>query len=158
VTVGCPGVNKRTIVSTLARSLLDRLYGVGQLFAIERSVVNVLLQVQERFDEASLTAARLAQAMTIGGFDRLVRARRGISQALPAAVSPDQKLIPRLVSHQADLVDRQYALIERLLGLHREFAQRLFDVLGAHESHGVVGETTQAPANVISLHAPRKLR
>jgi hypothetical protein len=121
-------------------------------------VVNVLLQVQERFDEASLTAARLAQAMTIAGFDRLVRARRRLSQALPAAISSDQKHIPRLVSHQADLVDRQYALIGSLLGLHREFAQRLFDVLGAHESHGVLGEPTQAPANVISLHAPGNLR
>jgi hypothetical protein len=131
---------------------------VGRLFAIERSVVNVLLQVQERFDEASLTAARLAQAMTIAGFDRLVRARRRLSQALPAAISSDQKHIPRLVSHQADLVDRQYALIGSLLGLHREFAQRLFDVLGAHESHGVLGEPTQAPANVISLHAPGNLR
>jgi hypothetical protein len=121
-------------------------------------VVNVLSQVQERFDEASLTAARLAQAVTIEGFDRLVRVRRSLSQALPAAVSRDQKLIPRLVSHQADLVDRQYALIGRLLDLHREFAQRLFDVLGTPESHGIPGETAQAPANVISLHAPRKLR
>jgi hypothetical protein len=120
--------------------------------------VDVLLSVQERLDEASLRTARLTQAMTIGGFDRLVRAGAGVAQALPAAVRPHRESIDRLVSRQADLVDRQYALLGRLLGLHREFAQRLFDVLGAQESQGTIAETTAPPANVISLHAPRKLR
>jgi hypothetical protein len=131
---------------------------MGRLFAIEEAAVNVLLSVQERFDEASLTTARSTQAMTIGGFDRIWRAGAGVAQGLPGAVSPNQELIDRLVSHQADFVDRQYALLGRLLGLHREFAQRLFDVLGALESQDAVGGSTAPPANVISLHAPRKLR
>ena len=120
--------------------------------------MNVLLSVQERFDEASLTTARFTQAMAIGGFDRLVRAVTGVSRALPAAARPNTELIARMVSHQADLVDGQYALVGHLLGLHREFAQRLFDVLGADESKDTIGEITAPPANVVALHAPRKLR
>jgi hypothetical protein len=122
------------------------------------AVIDVLIGVQERFDEACVTTARVAQALTIDGFDRLVRARDFVAQAVPAPLSADQKLIRRLVSHHADLVDRQYALVARLLCLHREFAQRLFDVLGAHESQAITCETTATPANVVSLDASRTLR
>jgi hypothetical protein len=121
-------------------------------------VIDVLIGAQERFDEACVTTARVAQALTIDGFDRLVRARDFVAQAVPAPLSPDQKLIRLLVSHHADLVDRQYALVARLLCLHREFAQRLFDVLGAHESQAIACETTAPPANVVSLDASRTLR
>jgi hypothetical protein len=151
--------NKLFLMSTLIRQ-----YCAGSTnlwigcYVIEGAVMNVLFDAQDRFDEASVTTARLAQAVTIEGFDRLVRARAVLSQVLPAAVRPDQPLIRRLVSNHADLVDRQYAVIGRLLGLHREFAQRLFDVLGAHELQVIVGETTQPPANVIALRVPRKPR
>ena len=121
-------------------------------------MIDVLIGVQERFDEACLTTARVAQALTIEGFDRLVRARDFVAQAVPAPLRADQELIRRLVSHHADLVDRQYALVARVLGLHREFAQRLFDVLGAHESQAITCETTATPANVVSLDASRTLR
>jgi len=121
-------------------------------------VIDVLIGAQERFDEACVTTARVAQALTIEGFDRLVRARDFVAQAVPAPLRADQELIRRLVSHHADLVDRQYALVARVLGLHREFAQRLFDVLGAHESQAITCETTATPANVVSLDASRTLR
>jgi hypothetical protein len=121
-------------------------------------VIDVLIGVQGWFDEACVTTARVAQALTIDGFDRLVRARDFVAQAVPAPSRLDEKLIRRLVSHHADLVDRQYALAARLLGLHREFAQRLFDVLGAHESQAIACETTAPPANVVALDAFRTLR
>lgn len=120
--------------------------------------MGVVLGVQHQFDEASTTTARVAQAIAIDGFDRLVQTRDSLSVVLPTAFRPNQKLVKRLASHQAEVVDRQYALLIRLLGLHREFAQRLFDVLGAHESSGAPDETVEASADVISLHAPRKLR
>ena len=120
--------------------------------------MSTLVTGQQRFDEASLTTARVAQAITIEGFDRLVQLRDGLSQILPAAVSPNQRMVSRLISHHSDVVDRQYALMGHLLGLHREFAQRLFDVLSAHESSDAPEETVEASTNVISLHAPRKLR
>jgi hypothetical protein len=122
------------------------------------AVIGMLIGVQERFDEACVTTARVAQALTIDGFARLVRVRDFVAQAVPAPLNLDQELIRCLVSHHADLVDRQYALVARLLGLHREFAQRLFDVLGAQESEAISGETTAPPANVVSLDASRTLR
>lgn len=120
--------------------------------------MDVLSTVQDRLDDASLDTARIAQAMAIDGFDRVARGFAGVVRALPAAVSPDPKLVARVVSGPADLVDRQYALVGRLLGLHREFAQRLFDVLGARESNDTVGEITPVPANVVSLQSARKPR
>ena len=120
--------------------------------------MDVLSTVQDRLDEASLDTARITHAMAIDGFDRVARGFAGIARALPAAVSPDPKLLARVVSGPAVLVDRQYALVGRLLGLHREFAQRLFDVLGARGANDTVGEITPVPANVVSLQRARKPR
>jgi hypothetical protein len=118
-------------------------------------VVDVVLSVQERLEEASLVTARLTQAMTIAGLDRIAQT---VTRALPRAVSPKHDRVARLATRQADLVDRQYALLGKLFGLHREFAQRLFDVLGAQESKNPIAALTVAPANVISLHRARSLR
>jgi len=120
--------------------------------------MDVLSTVQDRLGGASLDTARITQAMTIEGIDRVARCFAGVARALPPAVSPDPKLLGRVVSGPAVLVDRQYALAGRLLGLHREFAQRLFDVLGARGSNDTVGEITPVPANVLSLQRVRKPR
>ena len=120
--------------------------------------MNVLSTVHDRLGEAALDTTRITQAITIDGIDRAARCLAGIARALPPAVSPDPTLVGRVVSAQAVLVDRQYALVGRLLGLHREFAQRLFDVLGARGSNNAVGEITPLPAKVVSLHRVRPPR
>lgn len=120
--------------------------------------MDILLDIQEQLHEASLVTARLTQAMTIAGFDRVVQALTRFARALPAAVSPNRNVVAHLATHQADLVDRQYALLGNLWGLHREFAQRLFDVLGARESKNTIGAISAPPDNIISLHTARKSR
>lgn len=83
--------------------------------------------------EAAFVAARSSQAAAIAAFDRLLGSHRS---------RPNQQLIPRalrsrLEAHRrvsggpAELLDDFYSLLERLLALHREFAQRLLEVLEA---------------------------
>jgi hypothetical protein len=120
--------------------------------------MNVLSTVHDRLGEAALDTTRITQSITIDGIDRAARCLAGIARALPPAVSPDPTLVGRVVSGPAVLVDRQYALVGRLLGLHREFAQRLFAVLGAPGSNETVGDITPVPANVVSLQNVRPPR
>jgi hypothetical protein len=121
-------------------------------------VVDVLLSVQERFDQASLETARLTQAMTIAGFDYFAQGVTRVSRAMPRAANPGRGVVARLATHQAGLLDRQYALLDNLFRLHREFAQRLFDVLGARELKDTMSKITPPPGNVISIQTARKLR
>jgi len=120
--------------------------------------MNVLSTVHDRLGDAALDTTRVTQAMTIEGIDRVARRFAGVAGALPAALSPDPELVGRVVSGPAVLVDRQYALVGRLLRLHREFAQRLFAVLGARGSSDTVSDITPVPANVVSLQRGRPPR
>ena len=75
--------------------------------------------------DLTIRAARSSQALTISALDRLVP-RSGLRRGL---LSRSFELTSAVVGEPAALVDEQYELVERLTRLHREFAQRLFEVL-----------------------------
>ena len=77
--------------------------------------MTVLSTVHDRLGDAALETTRITQAITIDGIDRAARCLAGIARALPPAVSPDPTLVGGVVSGPAVLVDRQYALVGRLL-------------------------------------------
>ena len=117
--------------------------------------MNVVSSMQERIGDASLETARVTQAMAIEGFDCLTRGLVGVVRALPKPASPDPERMAFYISKEAQLVDRQYVVLGRLLDLHREFAQRLFDVLGARETKDTMTDDSALSADVVPLQSAR---
>jgi hypothetical protein len=63
-------------------------------------------------------------------------------------------LTAALVGEPAELVDDSYALVERLTRLHREFAQRIFEVLDPRPNDTLgVGFDASAIAPVVPLRS-----
>ena len=89
----------------------------------------VLAGVHDRLQRATMRTARTAQAAVITGLDACVGATRGAGDLVGRALRAPHGLATLVVGRPADVVDDHYLLLTRLLALHREFAQRLFEVL-----------------------------
>lgn len=86
---------------------------------------------QGRTSAATLVVARTSQAGAIAAFDRLLSspASRAARQLVPHPRRSRLETPRRVSVSSAERLDDFYSLLERLLALHREFAQRLFEVL-----------------------------
>ncbi len=86
-----------------------------------------------RTSAATLVVARTSQAGAIAAFDRLLgsTASRAARQIVPDTLRSRLEAHRRVSVGSAELMDDFYSLLELLLALHREFAQRLFEVLEA---------------------------
>jgi hypothetical protein len=92
--------------------------------------MNPIIAVRRGVDITLVGTARSTQALVIEGVARLV----GTQPGRPLAPTELLRRLHReiwtlLVDDPAKFVDDSYDLALRLLALHREFAQRLFDVL-----------------------------
>ena len=89
--------------------------------------------VRHQLDQALVATARSSQALVIESLDRAVRTPkrrvRGIATRLGR---PQLGLVGQLLEGTAGFIDDNYELLQRLTALHREFTQRLFEVMGSH--------------------------
>lgn len=97
---------------------------------MELERMNWITDLQPKLDSGLLTAARTSQALAIVSVDStLGLAAR--SRVVPVQLLKrlNSEIGKRLVGDPAELLDESYALTRRLLDLHREFAQRLVEVV-----------------------------
>lgn len=81
-------------------------------------------------DDALIALARSSQALVIEAADRTVGVREGRPMAsLQRLTGVKFELWYAMLNDASRLVDERYALMQSLWALHREFAQRLFDVM-----------------------------
>ena len=102
-------------------------------------------RMHQRLESGLLRTARAAQAVVIGSFDR-VAAVGPVRWAIDAQL----EILERVVPEPADTVDSQYRLVANLLDLHREFAQRLFDVVDHVADE--VPEISREMAHIVRIH------
>jgi hypothetical protein len=95
--------------------------------------------VRHQLDQALVATARSSQALVIESLDRVVRTphNRALRTATQLA-RPQLGLLSQLLEGPAGAIDDNYDLLQGLTALHREFTQRLFEVIG---SHGVIPPT-----------------
>ena len=85
---------------------------------------------RQRADGALLVAARKSQAVVIETVDRVVDVGGNKAPWLVALLVRVPADFGRLLLEDpAKAVDDGYDLLQRLTGLHREFAQRLFEIV-----------------------------
>lgn len=96
--------------------------------------------------DMTFALARTTQAAAVEGIDRLThlgpRARR--RQRHNAPVAALMTLTRRLVGEPDDLIDRGYLLTARLVELHREFAQRVLEILDAEAAGALDDGSSQS--------------
>ena len=112
-------------------------------------------------DEALLTVARGSQAAVIGALDRVLAGPRAKPGTLSERVRKVQfGLADVVVGDSARAVDESYGLAQRLLDLHREFAQRLFDVADPRERPGETDSAAEPAesAHILPFPAARSMR
>ena len=89
--------------------------------------------VQHQVDQALVATARSCQALVIESLDRAVRSPNRRAVRIGTRLGQLQLALgSQLLEGPAGVVDDNYVLLQRLTALHREFAQRLFEVMGAH--------------------------
>ena len=111
--------------------------------------------LRHRADQVLLALARNSQAIVIESLDRLVgTGGKRVSSASARFRALQFELGSVLVEEPRDFIDDGYDLLQRLLGLHREFAQRLFDVLDNRD--GLAATHPGDPgAQVLPFHSRR---
>ena len=91
--------------------------------------MNWTASLRRSADDALLAVARRSQALVIETVDRVVGVRQGKpATPLKSLTRLEFALWCALVRDPAKLVDERYELAQSLWALHRQFAQRLFDV------------------------------
>jgi len=86
--------------------------------------------LQRKSGEALFAAARNSQALVIEALDRTARVRGRRELPLLNRISQLQhELVSLLLDDPAQFVDDGYQVLQQLTSLHREFAQRLFEVV-----------------------------
>ena len=92
--------------------------------------------VRHQLDQALVATARSSQALLIESLDRAVRPPNNRALRTATRLARLQLgLGSQLLEGPAGIIDDNYDLLQRLTALHREFTQRLFEVMG---SHGVI--------------------
>ena len=115
-------------------------------------------RVRRTADDAIVAVARVSQALAIESVDRAVGVRPG------KPVTPLQLLtrlelaaMSVLTRDPAKLVDERYELAQSLWTLHREFAQRLFDVMDPRQL-SLEPETPTSAATIVMFPDRRAQR
>lgn len=86
--------------------------------------------LQSMAGDALVAAARSSQAVVIGALDRAAGGHNRRTVPLLNRVGRLQlEFVTLMLDDPAQIVDEAYEVLHRLTSLHREFAQRLFDVL-----------------------------
>lgn len=109
--------------------------------------------IQDRADETLMSVTRSTQAALIESFDRTI----GHDTRLPGT-----RRFKALRSHAdrwlleepAARLDHNYELFQRMLALHREFAQRMFEVLDSRDTMPGT-EPAGATCQVLPFTSPR---
>jgi hypothetical protein len=95
--------------------------------------------LQSKTGDVLLAAARNSQALVIETLDRTAGASERKSLPLLHRVGRLQLAFASLMlDDPAQFVDEGYELVQRLTSLHREFAQRLFEVVDPRDLSPVV--------------------
>jgi hypothetical protein len=122
-------------------------------YAYEVALVEILGELQQRVEARVLESARTAQAGVIASL-------AGVTGAGPGEVKPfgwlagaQLEMLALVFADPARAIDRQYRFVARLLDLHREFAQRLFDVVEQLDGPGP--EVHRDLARVVRLDSRR---
>ena len=90
--------------------------------------------LQNKTGEALVAAARSSQALVIETVDRAAGVgQRKTVRLLNRVGRLPLELGSLVLDDPAQLVDAGYELLQRLVSLHREFAQRLFEVVDPRE-------------------------
>jgi hypothetical protein len=104
----------------------------------------------------TLRTARYSQAVVIDVMDRLARdPASGRPRLLGRLWRTQLKVGGLLVDEPVQLVDRLYAVTDRLVSLHREFAHRLFEAIDTRDDPHPHPRETRPAASVTSLTARR---
>ena len=91
--------------------------------------MDFITTVQQALESRVLATARGTQARVIESFDRVTGAGPGNFKPFAWITGAQMEMLELVVTDPAQTIDRQYWFVARLLDLHREFAQRLFDVV-----------------------------
>jgi hypothetical protein len=115
-----------------------------------------IVRLQGKTGEALLAVARSSQALVIETLDRTAGASERKSLPLLHRVGRLQLAFVRLMLEDpAQFVDEGYDLFQRLTSLHREFAQRLFEVLDPRGPFPTV--TSDAPSGDVLPFPTRRV-
>lgn len=111
--------------------------------------------VQDWTGATLLAAARSVQAVAVESFDRSIAAgeRTPFARGVRSAAGT-RDLEERFVATCAEVLDDTYEVAQRLLTLHREFAQRLFEVLETRWD-STVAQPHGTSVQVVHLHTAR---
>lgn len=111
--------------------------------------MEILGALQSRLEARVLESARTAQAGVIASFDRITGAGAGEFKPLGWVAGTQLELLALIVADPAQAIDRQYRFAARLLELHREFTQRVFEVV--EEVDGPAPESHRDLTSVVRL-------
>ena len=109
--------------------------------------------VQHHLQARAVDSARTAQAGVISAFDRLLSSGPAEGKLVGLALHLQLDVLALVIGQPAVAVDRQYRFVAGLLELHREFAQRLFDVVEGPDVEAPVTHSDPGLAPVVHLRA-----
>jgi hypothetical protein len=119
--------------------------------------MNFVAAVAQQADEALFTVARSSQALVIASLDRAVSIRDSRSSVIPGFIKRPLEATMLLARDPARYVDDGYDRLERLLQLHREFTQRLFEVVDPGDE-GLTAKEQRPSAARVTHMADRRAR
>jgi hypothetical protein len=92
--------------------------------------MHIVTRAQGASADLALRATRTGQAVAISIADRVANLGPGVRPGLLARAYGFQLGVVRILwDDPAEIVDGTYALSEQLVGLHRQFAQRLLETV-----------------------------
>lgn len=110
--------------------------------------------LQSNMGDALVAAARSTQALVIETLDRTAGGNKhNTVPLLNRVVGLQLEFVSLMLDDPARIVDDGYEVLRRLTSLHREFAQRLFDVVDPRD---IPVEVTSAPGSGRVLPFPAK--
>ena len=113
--------------------------------------MNWTVRIRRTADDAIVAIARRTQGLAIESLDRAVGVRRGKpATPLQLLTRLEFALLSVFVHDTAKLVDERYELAQSLWALHREFAQRLFDVADPRQAN-LEPATATRDATIVSF-------
>lgn len=114
-----------------------------------------LTRLRTDSQDVLLLATRRSQAWVIVGVDQLARDDRERPRPLGRLWRFQLNLLASLVGEPSGIVDQSYGHLQQVLALHREFGQRLLEILETLETpdHSPAAPSAAESAQVIPFAA-----
>lgn len=119
--------------------------------------MHLLSRGERDLSEAAVTVARQSQALAVECVDRVARTfPHRDPTPLGRLWSWQLWATSALAKEPSALVDDAYALSERLLALHRQFAQRLFEAIDTRQDDASGGDDGDEQLASVTSLVPRR--